>query len=90
MLGISKLAQNQGTIMPRITLPLTDRQRQIYDFVVSEIQKGLPPTRAEIGDEFGFNANVAPCHLQVLEDKGHIHIKRSISRSIRLIGGEQP
>ncbi len=76
--------------MTRITLPLTDRQRQVYDFVASEIQKGLPPTRAEIGDEFGFNANAAQCHLQALENKGHIHIKRSISRGIRLTGGEQP
>ena len=74
--------------MARITLPLTDRQRQIYDFVAAEIQKGLPPTRAEIGDAFGFNANAAQCHLQALEDKGHIHIKRSISRGICLIRSE--
>ena len=70
-----------------ITLrPLTARQQQIFDLIRDNISEtGMPPTRAEIADHFGFkSANAAEEHLKALAKKGYIEMLPGTSRGIRL------
>lgn len=67
--------------------PLTNRQEQIYDLIKEKISAtGMPPTRAEIADFFGFkSANAAEEHLKALAKKGYIEMLPGTSRGIRLV-----
>jgi len=67
---------------------LTDRQRQIFDFLRQTMQaRGAPPTRQEICDAFGFaSPNAAEAHLRALAKKGAIALEGGTARGIRLIG----
>ncbi|WP_448247630.1 transcriptional repressor LexA [Thalassotalea agariperforans] len=66
--------------------PLTPRQGQIFDLIKEKIaETGMPPTRAEIADFFGFkSANAAEEHLKALAKKGYIEMLPGTSRGIRL------
>jgi len=66
--------------------PLTSRQQQIFDFIREKISDtGMPPTRAEIAEFFGFkSANAAEEHLKALAKKGYIEMLAGTSRGIRL------
>ncbi|WP_440874858.1 transcriptional repressor LexA [Thalassotalea sp. PLHSN55] len=66
--------------------PLTPRQQQIFDLIKEKISAtGMPPTRAEIADFFGFkSANAAEEHLKALAKKGYIEMLPGTSRGIRL------
>lgn len=66
--------------------PLTPRQQQIFDLIREKISEtGMPPTRAEIADFFGFkSANAAEEHLKALAKKGYIEMLPGTSRGIRL------
>ncbi len=66
--------------------PLTPRQSQIFDLIKEKISEtGMPPTRAEIADFFGFkSANAAEEHLKALAKKGYINTLPGTSRGIRL------
>ena len=66
--------------------PLTPRQEQIFCLIKEKISKtGMPPTRAEIADFFGFkSANAAEEHLKALAKKGYIEMLPGTSRGIRL------
>lgn len=74
-----------------MTRPLTQRQQNVYDFIVKTIQEfGYPPTRAEIARALGFRSpNAAEEHLRALERKGVIRMIASTSRGIRLPAQEQ-
>lgn len=65
---------------------LTARQQQIYDFIREGIEhSGMPPTRAEICEAFGFSSpNAAEQHLRALAAKGVIEMLAGASRGIRL------
>jgi repressor LexA len=65
---------------------LTNRQQQIFDLIKEKISDtGMPPTRAEIADFFGFrSANAAEEHLKALAKKGYIEMLAGTSRGIRL------
>jgi len=65
---------------------LTPRQSQIFDLIKEKISAtGMPPTRAEIADFFGFkSANAAEEHLKALAKKGYIEMLPGTSRGIRL------
>ena len=67
--------------------PLTKRQQQIYDLIKDKIKDtGMPPTRAEIANFFGFkSANAAEEHLKALAKKGYIEMLAGTSRGIRLV-----
>src|SRR5690554_504446 len=71
--------------------PLTPRQQQIFDLIKDNIEAtGMPPTRAEIAQRFGFrSANAAEEHLKALARKGVIEMLPGMSRGIRLIGGDE-
>jgi len=72
--------------------PLTPRQLQIFDLIKEKISDtGMPPTRAEIADFFGFkSANAAEEHLKALAKKGYIDMLPGTSRGIRLAEQFQP
>ncbi len=65
-------------------MKLTRRQQQILDFIVDcKVRDGLPPTRAEIVNHFGFRSpNAAQCHLRALADHGAIRLVPGTARGI--------
>lgn len=68
---------------------LTRRQEEILSLIRECIETtGLPPTRAEIAQRFGFSSpNAAEQHLKVLAKKGALELVPGTSRGIRLKGG---
>lgn len=66
---------------------LTRRQAEILKFIRSNVEKsGMPPTRAEICEAFGFaSPNAAEDHLRTLARKGVIEMVPGASRGIRLV-----
>ncbi len=67
--------------------PLTPTQRKILTMIQKCIVKtGMPPTRAEICDHFGFRSpTAAEDHLKALEKKGVIELLAGTSRGIRVL-----
>lgn len=68
---------------------LTRRQEQILSLIREWIgTTGLPPTRVEIAQHFGFSSpNAAEQHLKVLAKKGVLDLVPGMSRGIRLKSG---
>ncbi len=66
---------------------LTDRQREIYEFIEERINRdGQPPTIREIGAEFGISStNGVRSLLSALIRKGYIEKTAAVSRGIRLL-----
>lgn len=65
---------------------LTPRQAEILEFIRDTLEEtGMPPTRAEIAEAFGFSSpNAAEQHLRALARKGMIDMVPGASRGIRL------
>jgi repressor LexA len=65
---------------------LTDRQREIYEFIRDKIEsRGYGPTVREIGDAFGIKSpNGVMCHLKALEKKGLLKRDPFHARAIEL------
>lgn len=65
---------------------LTPRQAEILELIRQTLEEtGMPPTRAEIADAFGFSSpNAAEQHLRALARKGVIEMVPGASRGIRL------
>jgi repressor LexA len=70
---------------------LTDRQREVLDFISDSIRKrGYPPTLREIGSHFGIRStNGVNDHLRALEKKGFLHREDLKSRALRPLVTEQ-
>jgi repressor LexA len=66
---------------------LTDRQREIYDFIRDKIEsRGYGPTVREIGTAFEIKSpNGVMCHLKALEKKGLIIREGFSARAIQLV-----
>jgi repressor LexA len=66
---------------------LTDRQRQIYDFIRDKIEsRGYGPTVREIGQHFDIKSpNGVMCHLNALVKKGLILRAEKSARAIQLV-----
>jgi repressor LexA len=66
---------------------LTERQRDIYDFIRSKIEsRGYGPTVREIGLAFDIKSpNGVMCHLKALEKKGLIKREGFSARAIQLL-----
>ena len=64
---------------------LTERQREILDFITASItERGYPPTLREIGEHFGIRStNGVNDHLKALEKKGHLRREDLKSRAMR-------
>jgi repressor LexA len=71
---------------------LTDRQREILDFITQSIdERGYPPTLREIGVHFGIRStNGVNDHLRALEKKGHLQREDLKSRALRPVGAAGP
>jgi len=71
---------------------LTERQRQIYDFIRDKIEgRGYGPTVREIGTAFAIQSpNGVMCHLNALEKKGLIQRQRNSARAIQLVDHRPP
>jgi repressor LexA len=66
---------------------LTDRQRQILDFIRSEIhRRGFPPSVREIGEAVGLSSSsTVHSHLTALEDKGFLRRDPSKPRALEVL-----
>ena len=71
---------------------LTERQREILDFITASIvDRGYPPTLREIGEHFGIRStNGVNDHLKALEKKGHLRREDLKSRAMRPTGAILP
>jgi repressor LexA len=69
--------------------PLTDRQRQVLDFIGRSIERrGYPPTLREIGEHMGIKStNGVNDHLKALEKKGYLAREDLKSRALRPLDG---
>ncbi len=69
---------------------LTDRQRQVYEFILGHMQNTFcPPTIREIGEHFGMRSTgTVRDNLHALERKGYIRLKPRSSRGIELVQRE--
>ncbi len=67
---------------------LTDRQRQVYEFIKSESRRmGYPPTVRDIGAAVGLSSSsTVHAHLAALEAKGLIRRDPSKPRALEIIG----
>lgn len=68
---------------------MTKRQQDIYDFIISYIQKNLyPPTVREIGDAVGLKSTSTTfAHLKAIEKRGYIEMPEYGSpRAIKIKG----
>ena len=66
---------------------LTDRQKEIYDYIRSCTEKEkMPPTVREIGDKFGISStNGVRSILAALIKKGYIRRAPRLSRGIEIL-----
>ncbi|AVP97663.1 hypothetical protein C7S18_10825 [Ahniella affigens] len=65
---------------------LTARQEAILEFIRDRIQQGLPPTRGDIAEAFGFaSRSAAEQHLRALAEKGAISLNEGRARGIQLV-----
>lgn len=71
---------------------LTERQREIYDFVVRYVgEHGYPPTVREIGDAVGLaSPSTVHAHLANLERAGYLRRDPTKPRALELVGRERP
>ena len=82
-------AKNVQTTRPasgRFDRPLTDRQRQVLDFIDAEVQRrGYPPSVREIGDAVGLSSpSTVHAHLAALQDKGYLRRDPTKPRAIEV------
>lgn len=70
---------------------LTQRQREIFDFIRDKIEnRGYGPTVREIGHTFGIKSpNGVMCHLKALEKKGLILREGFSARAIQIISSKK-
>jgi repressor LexA len=71
---------------------LTDRQRQVLDFIKAEVRRrGFPPTVRDIGGAVGLSSSsTVHAHLAALEAKGLIHRDPSKPRALEVLDREVP
>ncbi|MFL5341263.1 MAG: transcriptional repressor LexA [Gemmataceae bacterium] len=71
---------------------LTDRQREIYDFIRDKIEnRGYGPAIREICEAFDIvSPNGVMCHLKALEKKGLIRRPEKLARAIQLVDHRPP
>ncbi len=71
---------------------LTQRQREIYDFVTGYVDgHGYPPTVREIGEAVGLaSPSTVHAHLANLERAGYLRRDPTKPRALELVGRERP
>lgn len=77
-----------------MTEGLTERQRQVLDYIKQELRdKGYPPSVREIGEAIGLSSSsTVHGHLSRLEEKGYIRRDPTKPRAIEVLEGsdDQP
>lgn len=65
---------------------LTDRQRQVLDFIDTEVRhRGYPPSVREIGEAVGLSSpSTVHAHLAALQDKGYLRRDPTKPRAIEV------
>lgn len=64
---------------------LTINQLLVYEFIRTKIIEGIPPTRQDICDKFGYkSANAADSMVKAIIKKGYLVHVPMISRGLRL------
>ncbi len=65
---------------------LTDRQRQVLEFIDTEVRRrGYPPSVREIGEAVGLSSpSTVHAHLAALQDKGYLHRDPTKPRALEL------
>lgn len=67
-------------------MELTERQREIFDFIRAFIrERGYPPSVREIGGHFHIYPRAVFDHLKTLERKGYLKRQGSMARGIELL-----
>jgi repressor LexA len=71
---------------------LTERQKEIYEFVVEYVDEhGYPPTVREIGERVGLaSPSTVHAHLANLERAGYLRRDPTKPRALELVGRERP
>jgi repressor LexA len=70
---------------PESKTPLTDRQKQVYEFIRTNIGF-YGPTVREIAAALGIKSpNGVVCHLAALEKKGYISRRKRVGRGIEVV-----
>lgn len=65
--------------------PLTEKQQQVYNFIVKQMAQGFPPTVREICNNTGIKStSTVHAVLGVLEEEGYIVRDAKYSRAIKL------
>ena len=86
---IAKNAANPVNVAKPSTqaAPLTARQQELLSLIKAWlVERGMPPTRAEICAALGFRSpNAAEEHLRALQRKGAIEMMPGASRGIRVV-----
>lgn len=69
---------------------LTDRQREVLDFIAQFTDENVyPPTVREIGEHFGISLRAVQDHIAALQKKGYLSLCQKRSRSIRVLIDER-
>ena len=78
---------NQTSSQPATAVTLTARQQELLTLIKAWlVERGMPPTRAEICAALGFRSpNAAEEHLRALQRKGAIEMMPGASRGIRVV-----
>ncbi len=67
-------------------MELTDRQKEILDFIKGFIkERGFPPSVREIGEHFNIYPRAVFDHLKALEKKGYLRREGSMSRGLEVL-----
>src|SRR6185369_2101181 len=70
---------------------LTERQREIWEFIQAQQQEGLTPTLRDIAAHFRFSSpNAAQCHVQALRAKGYLKHSPGRARSLQVVDPSVP
>lgn len=66
---------------------LTEIQKNVCRFIREHLaQKGFPPTRVEIAENFGWRSpNAAEVHIQALKKKGVISSTPGYARTLKVL-----
>ena len=66
---------------------LTDRQQEVLDKIREHVERtGIPPSRSELARSLGLaHAAAVVYHLNALEKKGWIEVRRGMDRGIQLL-----
>jgi repressor LexA len=69
-----------------IDRPLTERQRQVLDYIDAETrQRGYPPSVREIGEAVGLSSpSTVHAHLAALQDKGYLRRDPTKPRALEI------